>query len=146
MLNFWGVFMTLALLSAIVMVGLILLQQGKGADMGASFGAGASGSLFGASGSANPLSKATAWAAAVFLLSTLALTYIDYHGNKAAPDTNAPVNSVLSTLNAPAASAAASAAVPAATASAPAAMTPVAAPVAPAVPAATTASAAKKAP
>ena len=121
MLNLWGVFMTLALLSAIVMVGLILLQQGKGADMGASFGAGASGSLFGATGSANPLSKATAWAAAVFLLSTLALTYIDYHGNKAAPSSDAPVNSVLNTLQAPAAaSAAASAAAPAAAPAVPA--------------------------
>ena len=102
--------MTVALLSAIVMVGLILLQQGKGADMGASFGAGASGSLFGASGSANPLSKATAWAAGIFLLSTLALTYIDYHGNKAAPNSDAAVNSVLNSLNAPAAPAAAPAA------------------------------------
>lgn len=110
MLNLWGVFMTVALLSAIVMVGLILLQQGKGADMGASFGAGASGSLFGASGSANPLSKATAWAAGIFLLSTLALTYIDYHGNKAAPNSDAAVNSVLNSLNAPAAPAAAPAA------------------------------------
>jgi preprotein translocase subunit SecG len=110
MLNLWGVFMTVALVSAIAMIGLILLQQGKGADMGASFGAGASGSLFGASGSANPLSKATAWAAGIFLLSTLALTYIDYHGNKAAPNSDAAVNSVLNSLNAPAAPAAAPAA------------------------------------
>ena len=127
MLNLWGVFMTVALLSAIVMVGLILLQQGKGADMGASFGAGASGSLFGASGSSNPLSKATAWAAAVFLASTLALTYIDYHGNKAVPNSDAPVNSVLNALNQPAApasavAASASAAAPA-VAAAPAAST-----------------------
>ncbi len=127
MLNLWGVFMTVALLSAIVMVGLILLQQGKGADMGASFGAGASGSLFGASGSSNPLSKATAWAAAVFLASTLALTYIDYHGNKAVPNSDAPVNSVLNALNQPAAPASAvatsaSTAVPA-VAAAPAAST-----------------------
>lgn len=119
MLNLWGVFMTVALLSAIVMVGLILLQQGKGADMGASFGAGASGSLFGASGSSNPLSKATAWAAGIFLVSTLALTYIDYHGNKANPNPDAAATSVLSALNAPvapasAATTAASAAVPAA--------------------------------
>jgi preprotein translocase subunit SecG len=110
MLNLWGVFMTVALVSAIAMIGLILLQQGKGADMGASFGAGASGSLFGASGSANPLSKATAWAAGIFLVSTLTLTYIDYHGNKAAPNSDAAVNSVLNSLNAPAAPAAAPAA------------------------------------
>jgi preprotein translocase subunit SecG len=111
MLNLWGVFMTVALLSAIVMVGLILLQQGKGADMGASFGAGASGSLFGATGSANPLSKATAWAAAIFLASTLVLTYIDYHGNKGAANSDAAAaNSVLNSLNTPAASASAAAA------------------------------------
>ena len=142
MLNLWGVFMTLALLSAIVMVGLILLQQGKGADMGASFGAGASGSLFGATGSANPLSKATAWAAGIFLASTLALTYIDYHGNKAAPASDAAVNSVLNTLNQPAA-AASTASAPAA---APAASATVAAPAAaPASAAATAATAAPKA-
>ncbi len=132
MLNLWGIFMTVALLSAIVMVGLILLQQGKGADMGASFGAGASGSLFGASGSSNPLSKATAWAAAIFLASTLALTYIDYHGNRAAANSDAAVNSVLNTLNAPASapaaataasSAVANVAVPAASASEAAAAT-----------------------
>ena len=96
MFTVWGFFMMLALLSAIIMVGLILLQQGKGADMGSSFGAGASGSLFGASGSANPLSKATAIAAAIFLASTLALTYIGYHRTTAA--VGKPVESVLSTV------------------------------------------------
>ena len=96
MFSVWGFFMMLALLSAIVMVGLILLQQGKGADMGSSFGAGASGSLFGASGSANPLSKATAIAAAIFLASTLALTYIGYHRTTAA--VGKPVESVLNTV------------------------------------------------
>ena len=98
MFSVWGFFMMLALLSAIVMVGLILLQQGKGADMGSSFGAGASGSLFGASGSANPLSKATAIAAAIFLASTLALTYIGSHRTTAA--VGKPVDSVLSTVGA----------------------------------------------
>ena len=96
MFTVWGFFMMLALLSAIVMVGLILLQQGKGADMGSSFGAGASGSLFGASGSANPLSKATAIAAGIFLASTLALTYIGSHRTTAA--VGKPVESVLSTV------------------------------------------------
>jgi preprotein translocase subunit SecG len=141
MLNLWGIFMTLALLSAVVMVGLILLQQGKGADMGASFGAGASGSLFGASGSANPLSKATAWAAGIFLASTLVLTYIDYHGNKAAPNSDAAVNSVLNTLNAPAAAAS-----PAIAASAVAPAAPAASTVAPAAPAASVAKPAPAAP
>ena len=96
MFSVWGFFMMLALLSAIVMVGLILLQQGKGADMGSSFGAGASGSLFGASGSANPLSKATAIAAAIFLASTLALTWIGSRPTTAA--VGKPVDSVLSTV------------------------------------------------
>lgn len=63
------------ILSAMAMVGLILLQHGKGADMGASFGSGASGSLFGATGSANFLSRSTAAAATIFFVCTLALAY-----------------------------------------------------------------------
>jgi preprotein translocase subunit SecG len=62
-------------LSALVIIGLVLLQHGKGADMGAAFGSGASGSLFGATGSSNFLSKSTAVAAAIFFASTLALAY-----------------------------------------------------------------------
>ena len=114
MFTVWGFFMMLALLSAIIMVGLILLQQGKGADMGSSFGAGASGSLFGASGSANPLSKATAIAAAIFLASTLALTYIGYHRTTAV--VGKPVESVLSTVGSGAVPGAATAASTAASA------------------------------
>ena len=63
------------LLSALGIVVLVLLQHGKGADMGTGFGAGASGSLFGATGSANFLSRTTAVLAAVFFVSTLALAY-----------------------------------------------------------------------
>ena len=63
------------ILSALVMIGLVLIQHGKGADMGASFGSGASGSLFGATGSANFLSRSTAVCAAVFFLCTLTLAY-----------------------------------------------------------------------
>jgi preprotein translocase subunit SecG len=63
-------------LSALVIIGLVLLQHGKGADMGAAFGSGASGSLFGASGSSNFLSKSTAVAAAVFFVATLALAFV----------------------------------------------------------------------
>jgi preprotein translocase subunit SecG len=63
------------LLSALVMIGLVLIQHGKGADMGASFGSGASGSLFGATGSANFLSRSTAACASVFFVCTLALAY-----------------------------------------------------------------------
>ncbi len=63
-------------LSALAIIGLVLLQHGKGADMGASFGSGASGSLFGATGSSNFLSKSTGLAAAIFFGATLALAYI----------------------------------------------------------------------
>jgi preprotein translocase subunit SecG len=64
------------LMSALGVIGLVLLQHGKGADMGAAFGSGASGSLFGATGSANFLSRTTAVLAAVFFISTLTLTYL----------------------------------------------------------------------
>jgi preprotein translocase subunit SecG len=64
------------MLSALTMIGLVLIQHGKGADMGASFGSGASGSLFGATGSANFLSRATAACATVFFVCTLALTFM----------------------------------------------------------------------
>jgi preprotein translocase subunit SecG len=63
------------MLSAIAMIGLILVQHGKGADMGAAFGSGGSGSLFGASGSANFMSRATSGLAAVFFVCTMALSY-----------------------------------------------------------------------
>ena len=63
------------MLAALAMIGLILIQHGKGADMGAAFGSGSSGSLFGASGSANFLSRTTAVLAAVFFACTLMLAY-----------------------------------------------------------------------
>src|SRR5215212_1921350 len=63
------------MLTALGMIGLILVQHGKGADMGAAFGSGASGSLFGATGSANFLSRTTAVLAAVFFACTLLLAY-----------------------------------------------------------------------
>jgi preprotein translocase subunit SecG len=61
--------------SALAIIGLVLMQHGKGADMGAAFGSGASGSLFGATGSSNFMSKSTAVAAAIFFASTLGLAY-----------------------------------------------------------------------
>jgi preprotein translocase subunit SecG len=61
------------MLTALAMIGLILIQHGKGADMGAAFGSGTSGSLFGASGSANFLSRTTGVLATVFFVATLAL-------------------------------------------------------------------------
>ena len=57
-------------------IGLVLLQHGKGADMGAAFGSGSAGSLFGASGSANFLSRTTAVLATIFFITSLGLTYI----------------------------------------------------------------------
>ncbi len=73
------VVVSLQILSAIVMVGLVLVQHGKGADMGASFGSGASGSLFGAAGSANFLSRSTSACAARFFCCTLGLAYLANH-------------------------------------------------------------------
>ena len=69
------VVLAVQMLTALAMIGLILIQHGKGADMGAAFGSGSSGSLFGASGSANFLSRTTAVLAAVFFACTLALAY-----------------------------------------------------------------------
>ena len=57
-------------------IGLVLLQHGKGADMGAAFGSGSAGSLFGSSGSANFLSRSTAVLTAVFFVTSLGLTYL----------------------------------------------------------------------
>lgn len=70
-------------LVAVGLIGLVLLQHGKGADMGAAFGSGASGSLFGASGSANFLSRFTAVLATVFFLTSLGLTVFSAKGGGA---------------------------------------------------------------
>jgi len=67
--------MVVQVLSAGVIIVLVLLQHGKGADMGAAFGSGASGSLFGASGSANFLSRSTGVVAGLFFLATIGLAY-----------------------------------------------------------------------
>ena len=66
-------------ITAIVLVGLVLMQHGKGADMGAAFGSGSAGSLFGSSGSANFLSRTTGVLAAVFFVTSLGLTYVSSH-------------------------------------------------------------------
>ncbi|HLY96588.1 MAG: preprotein translocase subunit SecG [Sideroxydans sp.] len=63
--------------TAAVLIGLVLIQHGKGADMGAAFGSGSAGSLFGSSGSANFLSRSTAVAATIFFITSLALTYLN---------------------------------------------------------------------
>ncbi|MBS0303626.1 MAG: preprotein translocase subunit SecG, partial [Proteobacteria bacterium] len=77
--------LVLQIVSALAMVGLILMQHGKGADMGAAFGSGSSGSLFGASGSANFLSRTTAVLATVFFVCTLALAYFGFSIRTAEP-------------------------------------------------------------
>ncbi|MDB5757233.1 MAG: preprotein translocase subunit SecG [Burkholderia sp.] len=75
------VVVVIQVLAALTIIGLVLLQHGKGADMGAAFGSGASGSLFGATGSSNFLSKSTGVAAAIFFSATLALAFL---GNRPA--------------------------------------------------------------
>src|SRR5688500_18186513 len=74
---FWTqVLIVLHVLVALAIIGLVLLQHGKGADMGSGFGGGASSSLFGATGSANFLSRTTAVLAALFFALSLALAYV----------------------------------------------------------------------
>lgn len=106
------VVLALQMLSALAMIGLILVQHGKGADMGAAFGSGSSGSLFGASGSANFLSRTTAVLATVFFVSTLALAYF---GNLRPVSTGSVLDSAA--VVAPAGAASAPVAAPAAPAS-----------------------------
>ncbi len=93
------------LLSALVMIGLVLVQHGKGADMGASFGSGASGSLFGATGSANFLSRSTAVCAAVFFVCTLSLAYFSNSVAARSPDVGSSIlDRAVPPVGAPAAS------------------------------------------
>lgn len=68
------------ILSSLAIITLVLLQQGKGAEMGSAFGSGSAGSLFGATGAANFLSRATKWAAVVFFVTTIALAYVANRG------------------------------------------------------------------
>ncbi|CAM3786245.1 Protein-export membrane protein SecG [Bordetella sputigena] len=72
--------MIVQVLSALAIIILVLLQQGKGADMGSAFGTGSAGSLFGASGAANFLSRTTKWAAVVFFATTAGLAYVTHKG------------------------------------------------------------------
>src|SRR3954466_5563325 len=109
------VLIVLHVIVALAMIGLVLIQHGKGADMGASFGGGASGSLFGATGSANFLSRSTAACAALFFVCTLVLAFMSNSVGRPSGGE--------SVLDRPAASAsaAASAAIPGGTAAMPAA-------------------------
>lgn len=74
------ILLAVQVISALAIIVLVLLQQGKGADMGSAFGSGSSGSLFGATGAANFLSRATKWAAVVFFASTAGLAYVSHKG------------------------------------------------------------------
>jgi len=74
--NWMNFVVVLHVLIALAIIGLVLLQHGKGADMGSGFGGGASGSLFGATGSANFLSRTTAVLATLFFISSLGLAYL----------------------------------------------------------------------
>jgi preprotein translocase subunit SecG len=81
----------LHVLAALCMIGLVLMQQGKGADMGAAFGSGSAGSLFGSSGSANFMSRSTAFLATLFFITSMGLTWFSF--DKATPQgvmTNVP--------------------------------------------------------
>ncbi len=103
----FNLILTVQLLSALGMIGLILVQHGKGADMGAAFGSGGTGSLFGASGSSNFLSRTTAILATVFFLCTLGLAYL---GTARPADTGSVLERAVSTTPAAPAAAASGAA------------------------------------
>jgi preprotein translocase subunit SecG len=116
---FSTVLVIVQILAALGMIGLILVQHGKGADMGAAFGSGSSGSLFGASGSANFLSRTTAVLAAVFFAATLMLAFLGNTRSEGAsagsvlekmPASSAPANAVPAGAPAPVAAPASGAA------------------------------------
>ncbi|MBC3861930.1 preprotein translocase subunit SecG [Undibacterium jejuense] len=103
MQTFFTLVVVVQVLSALAIIGLVLLQHGKGADMGASFGSGASGSLFGATGSSNFLSRSTGVAAALFFIATLSLGVIA--GNRKASTGVMDNVSVMKTVSSASASA-----------------------------------------
>jgi preprotein translocase subunit SecG len=77
----------LQVFSSLAIIGLVLLQRGKGADAGAGFGSGASGTVFGARGATTALSRATAVFAAIFMINSLALAYLGTAASKQTPKT-----------------------------------------------------------
>ncbi|MBX6319894.1 preprotein translocase subunit SecG [Pigmentiphaga sp.] len=87
------VLLIVQVISALTIIVLVLLQQGKGADMGSAFGGGSAGSLFGAAGAANFLSRTTKWAAVVFFITTAALAYLGR------PMSSAPEGGVMESFN-----------------------------------------------
>lgn len=105
----FNIILAVHVVAALGIIGLVLIQHGKGADMGAAFGGGSSGSLFGATGSANFLSRLTAVLATIFFLTSLSMAYIATHKPKAGG--GGVMDSVTSTPKAPAPPAAPSPAV-----------------------------------
>lgn len=97
----YNIIIIVQVISALAIIALVLMQHGKGADMGAAFGAGSSGSgsLFGASGSSNFLSKSTAIAAVIFFVTTLAMAYM---GHNRAPAQSGIIEKLQSAPAAPA--------------------------------------------
>jgi len=83
-MSFTTLLLAVQFLTALAIIVLVLLQQGKGADMGSSFGSGSAGSLFGASGAANFLSRTTKWCAVVFFATTVGLAYLSHAGHSSA--------------------------------------------------------------
>jgi preprotein translocase subunit SecG len=79
----YSILVFLLVIDALLLIGLILLQQGKGADAGAAFGSGSSGTVFGAAGSANFLSRATAVLAIIFFGLALSMAYFARHNTEA---------------------------------------------------------------
>lgn len=99
------ILVVLQIITAIGVITLVLVQQGKGADMGAAFGGGSSGGLFGAAGSANFLSRVTAVFATVFFLSTLGITFFSSTKSQNAgvlSGTSAPVTAPVGEVSTPA--------------------------------------------
>lgn len=76
---FASALLAVQVLASLSIIVLVLLQQGKGADMGAAFGGGSAGSLFGAAGAANFLSRMTKWAAVIFFVCTMGLAWVAHH-------------------------------------------------------------------
>ncbi len=124
-----SVILVVHVITALSIIGLVLLQHGKGADMGAAFGSGSAGSVFGSSGSANFLSRTTAVLATIFFISSISLTIVSSKKNvdkgimNQPAQQSAPAESLPSQIPAPPASAPAAAVPvpPAPTLSAPAA-------------------------
>lgn len=129
------VLLTLQVVSSLSIIVLVLLQQGKGADMGAAFGSGSAGSVFGSAGAANFLSRMTKWAAVLFFVTTGGLAWVAHHPSGAPIDVGVMQGFTSST---PAPVAPTGSAVPDVGAAVPAAGSAVPATPAPAAPATTT--------